>query len=69
MFLGNVAEYLVEIEGIGEWLVDVANPAERHMVDMGAKVSLTPSPSSVHILPDRERLVGRPASSRPGRAG
>jgi len=69
MFLGNVAEYLVEIEGLGEWLVDVANPAETHMVEVGGKIVLTPSPSSVHILPDRERLVGRPASSRPGRAG
>jgi iron(III) transport system ATP-binding protein len=56
MFLGNIAEYLVEVDGIGEWLVDVPNPAERHMMKAGEAVSLTPSPSSVHILPDSERL-------------
>jgi iron(III) transport system ATP-binding protein len=51
MFLGNIAEYLVEIHGLGEWLVDCPNPAETGLFRMDEEVGLTPSPSSVHLLP------------------
>jgi iron(III) transport system ATP-binding protein len=50
MFLGNLAEYLVAVEGAGEWLVDCANPAESGLFELGAAVRLSPSPSSVHVL-------------------
>ena len=51
MFLGNIAEYLVEIEGIGTWLVDSPNPAESGLFSVGETAWLTPSPVSVHVLP------------------
>ncbi|MET3792817.1 ABC transporter ATP-binding protein [Aquamicrobium terrae] len=50
MFLGNIAEYLVEIEGLGNWLVDSPNPAEAGLFATGDTVFLTPSPSSIHLL-------------------
>ena len=62
MFLGNIAEYLVEVDGIGQWLVDVPNPAEQPLVPPGAKVSLMPSPFSIHVIPENsEPPVGRDA--------
>jgi iron(III) transport system ATP-binding protein len=51
MFLGNHAEYLVAVEGAGDWLVDAPNPAETGLFAVGAGVGLTPSPASVHVLP------------------
>ncbi|MHA6641296.1 ABC transporter ATP-binding protein [Mesorhizobium sp. A623] len=51
MFLGNIAEYLVEVEGLGEWLVDSPNPAEVGLFEVGETVGLTPSPASIHVLP------------------
>src|SRR5690606_15324527 len=45
MFLGNVAEYLVELPGIGNWLVDGATPAEAALFQVGETVRLTPSPA------------------------
>jgi iron(III) transport system ATP-binding protein len=51
MFLGNIAEYLVEIEGIGEWLIDSPNPAESGLLRVGDTIHLTPSPTSIHVLP------------------
>jgi len=50
MFLGNIAEYIVEIEGIGTWLVDSSNPAEAGLFQVGESVFLRPSPSSIHVL-------------------
>jgi iron(III) transport system ATP-binding protein len=50
MFLGNIAEYLVEVEGMGEWLVDSPNPAETGLFQPGDTVRLTPSPHSLHVL-------------------
>jgi iron(III) transport system ATP-binding protein len=50
MFLGNIAEYLVAVDGIGEWLVDSSNPAETGLYRAGEAVFLTPSPSSIHVL-------------------
>ena len=51
MFLGNVAEYLVEVDGLGEWLVDVSNPGETGLFETGARVFVSPSQSSIHVLP------------------
>jgi iron(III) transport system ATP-binding protein len=51
MFLGNIAEYLVEVEGVGEWLVDSPNPAEAGLFEVGETVGLAPSPASIHVLP------------------
>lgn len=50
MFLGNVAEYLVEVDGLGEWLVDSPNPGETGLFQPGARVFASPSRSSVHAL-------------------
>ncbi|SFI90480.1 ABC transporter ATP-binding protein [Aerobium aerolatum] len=50
MFLGNVAEYLIEIEGLGEWLVDVPNPGEKGLLDPGQQIFASPSHSSLHAL-------------------
>ena len=50
MFLGNVAEYLVAVEGLGDWLVEVANPAEAGLHDIGETVFLTPSARAIHLV-------------------
>lgn len=50
MFLGNIAEYLVETQGAGTWLVDVPNPADVGMFKMGQIVRLTPSRNAIHVL-------------------
>ena len=50
MFLGNIAEYLVEVEGLGKWLIDSPNPAETGMFQSGDAVRLAPSPHSLHVL-------------------
>ncbi len=51
MFLGNLAEYLVAVDGVGDWLVDCPNPAETGLHAVGDVVRLDPSPTSVHVLP------------------
>ncbi len=51
VFLGNLAEYLVAVDGVGDWLVDCPNPAETGLLAVGEVVRLDPSPSSVHVLP------------------
>jgi len=51
MFLGSVVEYLVAVDGAGDWLVDHPNPAETGLLKVGDGVRLTPSPASVHALP------------------
>jgi iron(III) transport system ATP-binding protein len=51
MFLGSVVEYLVAVDGAGDWLVDHPNPAETGLLEVGDAVRLTPSPASVHALP------------------
>jgi iron(III) transport system ATP-binding protein len=51
MFLGSLAEYLVSVDGAGDWLVDCPNPAETGLYAVGEIVRLDPSPSSVHVLP------------------
>jgi iron(III) transport system ATP-binding protein len=50
MFLGNLAEYLVEVQGVGEWLVDSSNSAETGLFQPGETVRLTPSLQSLHVL-------------------
>jgi len=67
MFLGNLAEYLVEIAGIGEWLVDSPNPAETGLHQPGETVHLTPSAHSLHVLRldiEPHEHGTKPASSR-----
>ena len=51
MFLGGVVEYLVSVQGAGDWLVDHPNPAETGLLKVGDTVRLMPSPASVHALP------------------
>ncbi|MBI1621210.1 ABC transporter ATP-binding protein [Aquamicrobium zhengzhouense] len=51
MFLGNVAEYLLEVDGIGEWLVDVSNPGEVGLHERGSRIFVSPSQASLHVLP------------------
>jgi len=50
MFLGNIAEYLVDVPGAGEWLIDSPNPAETGLFAAGETVRLTVSRPSIHIL-------------------
>ena len=51
MFLGNIAEYLVAVDGLGEWLVDSPNPAEAGLFSAGDPVRLALSAPSIHALP------------------
>jgi iron(III) transport system ATP-binding protein len=51
MFLGGLAEYLVAIDGVCDWLVDAPNPAETGLFPVGATVHLSPSTASLHVLP------------------
>lgn len=50
MFLGNVAEYLVELEGQDNWLVDISHPSENGLYKVGDEVYVTPSRTSLHVL-------------------
>lgn len=50
MFLGNLAEYLVEVDGVGEWLVDHPNPGEAGLFEPGERVFVSPSRASLHAL-------------------
>jgi iron(III) transport system ATP-binding protein len=51
MFLGSVAEYVISVEGAGDWLIDVPNPAEVGLFASGDTVFVTPSAAALHILP------------------
>ena len=55
MFLGNLAEYLVEVEGLGDWLIDLSNPGETGLFEIGQQVYATLSPASIHALPESAR--------------
>jgi iron(III) transport system ATP-binding protein len=50
MFLGNIAEYLVDVPGSEPWLVDSSNPGEAGLFGVGQEVFLTPLRSSIHVL-------------------
>ncbi|GGA73089.1 polyamine ABC transporter ATP-binding protein [Nitratireductor aestuarii] len=50
MFLGNIAEYLIEVDGVGEWLVDSPNPGESGLFQPGSRVFATPSRAALHAL-------------------
>lgn len=50
-FLGNLGEVVVEVTGLGQWLIDVPNAAEVGLPDVGAEVGVTPSARSLHVLP------------------
>jgi iron(III) transport system ATP-binding protein len=52
MFLGSIAEYMVDIGQVGEWLVEVPNPAEAGFFGPGSTVFVTPSRPSIHLLPE-----------------
>lgn len=51
VFLGNLVEYLIAVDGIGDLLVDSSNPAEAGLLQVGQSIGLNPSPSSIHVLP------------------
>jgi len=51
LFLGSVAEYQVEILGLGTVLVDVPNPAVEGVRRVGEAVRVSPTPGSLHALP------------------
>ncbi len=50
MFLGSIAEYLVEVPGSEPWLVDSSNPGGSGLFAVGQGVFLTPAPSAIHVL-------------------
>ncbi len=50
MFLGSVAEYLVEVEGGAQWLVDQPNPGAAGLFSVGDIVGLEPAPNALHIV-------------------
>jgi iron(III) transport system ATP-binding protein len=52
IFLGTIGEVELDVVGQGRWLVDVANPAEVGLPEVGAEVAIVPSPASLHVLPD-----------------
>lgn len=47
-FLGNVAEYLIAVEGQGEWLVDMSNPGTAGIFPAGERVGLSLVPRALH---------------------
>lgn len=51
MFLGNVAEYLVELQSHDNWLIDISHPSENGLFNVGDEVFVTPSRTSLHVLP------------------
>ncbi|MEJ2289770.1 MAG: ABC transporter ATP-binding protein [Deinococcales bacterium] len=51
VFLGNHAEYVVSVDGVGDVLVDEPNPIDAGMRRPGDKVSLSPVSGSLHVLP------------------
>lgn len=55
MFLGSIAEYLVELPKLGDCLVDVPNPTELGLFDVGQEIYISLSPESVHVLPEKYR--------------
>ena len=51
VFLGNHAEYVVSVDGIGDLLVDEPNPIDAGMRRPGDSVSVAPVSGSLHVLP------------------
>jgi ABC-type Fe3+/spermidine/putrescine transport system ATPase subunit len=51
-FLGSLGEIVVDVPGQGVWLIDVPNAAEVGLPAVGDEVGVTPSPRSVHVLPE-----------------
>ncbi|MGN0932072.1 ABC transporter ATP-binding protein [Falsigemmobacter intermedius] len=47
-FLGNVAEYLIGVEGQGDWLVDISNPGMSGLFPEGSTVGLSLVARSIH---------------------
>jgi iron(III) transport system ATP-binding protein len=51
VFLGNHAEYLVEVDGVGELVIDETDPTDRGMRAAGDTVFLSPAADALHVLP------------------
>ncbi len=51
VFLGNHAEYLVEVEGVGELVIDETDPTDRGMRTAGDSVFLSLAADALHVLP------------------
>ena len=51
VFLGNHAEYLVEVDGVGTLVIDETDPTDRGMRAVGDAVGLTPAAEALHVLP------------------
>jgi iron(III) transport system ATP-binding protein len=64
IFLGSTAEYLVEVPGLGPWLVDQANPGERCDFAPGDEIGLTLSRTGLHSLPREEGPAPDEAAER-----
>ena len=52
IFLGDQAEYVVAVDGIGELLVTEPNPIDVGLREVGAKVLVSPTPGALHVLPN-----------------
>lgn len=52
MFLGATAEYLVDVEGIGEVIVDQANPGAEGLFQVGETMGVNLAPNAAHIVSD-----------------
>ena len=50
MFLGSIAEYLVDVPGVGALIVDHANPVAGNMLAPGDRAWVTPAPGVVAVL-------------------
>jgi iron(III) transport system ATP-binding protein len=50
MFLGSIAEYLVDVPGVGALIVDHANPVASRLLAPGDRAWVTPAPDVVAVL-------------------
>jgi iron(III) transport system ATP-binding protein len=50
MFLGSIAEYVVEVPGVGELVVDHPNPAASGLLAAGDRVWVTPPEGAAAVL-------------------
>jgi iron(III) transport system ATP-binding protein len=50
MFLGSVAEYVVEVPQLGELIVDHPNPAAGELLAVGDSAWITPTPGAIAVV-------------------
>jgi iron(III) transport system ATP-binding protein len=50
MFLGSIAEYVVEVPGLGELLIDHANPVAGALLAAGDRAFVSPAPGVAAVL-------------------